>query len=133
MFQAVAAYGLSYLFEHTGGNYTILFVIGAGAVIVSLAIDLVTALTVGKRDDEALTAYAALHRLCRIAGGVEADPDMRHVDQDEIDDFLEQQQSLRGSRRPAPITTQSRCLDLSAATVTASAVSLGSIRQLSAS
>jgi MFS family permease len=48
VFQAAAAYGLSYLFEHTGGNYTILFVIGAGAVVVSLAIDLVTALTVGR-------------------------------------------------------------------------------------
>jgi predicted MFS family arabinose efflux permease len=48
VFQAAAAYGLSYLFEHTGGNYTILFVIGAGAVTVSLAIDLVTALTVGR-------------------------------------------------------------------------------------
>jgi predicted MFS family arabinose efflux permease len=46
VFQAAAAYGLSYLFEHSGGNYTILFVIGAGAVTVSLAIDLVTALTV---------------------------------------------------------------------------------------
>jgi predicted MFS family arabinose efflux permease len=48
VFQAVAAYGLSYLFEHTGGHYTTLFVIGAGAVTVSLAIDLVTALTVGR-------------------------------------------------------------------------------------
>ena len=48
MFQAAAAYGLSYLFEHTGGDYTILFVIGAGAVLVSLAIDLITALTIGR-------------------------------------------------------------------------------------
>jgi MFS family permease len=47
VFQAAAAYGLSYLFEHTGGNYTILFVIGAGAVTLSLAIDLITALTIG--------------------------------------------------------------------------------------
>jgi len=44
MFQAAAAYGLSYLFEHTGGDYAILFVIGAAAVLASLAIDLVTAL-----------------------------------------------------------------------------------------
>ena len=43
---AAAAYGLSYLFEHSGGDYSILFVIGAGAVIISLAIDLVTALAV---------------------------------------------------------------------------------------
>jgi len=48
VFQAAAAYGLSYLFAHTGGNYTILFVIGTGAVLVSLTIDLVTALT-GRR------------------------------------------------------------------------------------
>jgi len=44
MFQAAAAYGLSYLFERTGGDYAILFVIGAAAVLASLAIDLVTAL-----------------------------------------------------------------------------------------
>jgi predicted MFS family arabinose efflux permease len=50
VFQAAAAYGLSYLFEHTGGNYTILFVIGAGAVTLSLAIDLITALTIGRED-----------------------------------------------------------------------------------
>jgi len=49
VFQAAAAYGLSYLFAHTGGDYTILFVIGTGAVVASLAIDLVTALTVGRR------------------------------------------------------------------------------------
>jgi len=47
LFQAAGAYGLSYLFERTGGNYVILFVIGAGAVAASLAIDLITALTVG--------------------------------------------------------------------------------------
>lgn len=44
VFQAAAAYGLSYLFERTGGNYIVLFVVGAGAVLVSLAIDLVMAL-----------------------------------------------------------------------------------------
>jgi MFS family permease len=48
VFQAAGAYGLSYLFERTGGNYTILFVIGASAVGASLAIDLVTALTIGR-------------------------------------------------------------------------------------
>ncbi len=48
LFQAAGAYGLSYLFERTGGDYTVLFVIGAGAVTASLAIDLVTALTVGR-------------------------------------------------------------------------------------
>jgi hypothetical protein len=48
MFQAAAAYGLSYLFERTSGNYAILFVIGAGAVVASLAIDLITALATGR-------------------------------------------------------------------------------------
>ena len=48
LFQAVGAYSLSYLFERTGGAYVILFAIGAGAVVGSLAIDLVTALTIGR-------------------------------------------------------------------------------------
>jgi MFS family permease len=48
LFQAGGAYGLSYLFQRTGGDYTVLFVIGAGAVAASLAIDLITARTVGR-------------------------------------------------------------------------------------
>jgi predicted MFS family arabinose efflux permease len=44
VFQAASAYGLSYLFDRTGGDYAILFVIGAAAVVASLAIDLATAL-----------------------------------------------------------------------------------------
>jgi predicted MFS family arabinose efflux permease len=44
LFQAAAAYGLSYLFERTGGDYAILFVIGAGAVAAALMVDLVAAL-----------------------------------------------------------------------------------------
>jgi MFS family permease len=48
LFQAAAAYGLSYLFARTGGDYAILFVIGAGAVLAALAIDLVTALITGR-------------------------------------------------------------------------------------
>jgi len=53
VFQAASAYGLSYLFDRTGGNYAILFVIGASAVAGSLAIDLVTALfgREGKRSE----------------------------------------------------------------------------------
>jgi MFS family permease len=47
LFQAAAAYGLSYLFARTG-DYAILFVIGAGAVTAALAIDLVTALIMGR-------------------------------------------------------------------------------------
>jgi MFS family permease len=53
MFQAAAAYGLSYLCERTGGDYAILFVIGAAAVLASLAIDLVTALIVGRERPKA--------------------------------------------------------------------------------
>jgi hypothetical protein len=49
LFQAAGAYGLSYLFARTGGDYAILFVIGAAAVATSLAIDLVTALMMGRK------------------------------------------------------------------------------------
>ena len=38
--QAVAAYGLSFLFGHDGGNYRILFVIGTAALVLALAVDL---------------------------------------------------------------------------------------------
>jgi MFS family permease len=48
LFQAAGAYGLSYLFQRTGGDYTILFVIGASSVTASLGIDLVTAVTIGR-------------------------------------------------------------------------------------
>jgi predicted MFS family arabinose efflux permease len=44
LFQAVGAYGLSYLFQHTAGNYRVLFVIGAAAVTASLALDIIGAL-----------------------------------------------------------------------------------------
>lgn len=42
--QAVAAYGLSFVFSSSGGNYQILFVIGAGAVVLALVVDLFSAL-----------------------------------------------------------------------------------------
>ena len=48
LFQAAGAYGLSYLFARTGGDYAVLFVIGAAAVAASLAVDLTTALTIGR-------------------------------------------------------------------------------------
>lgn len=38
--QAAAAYGFSYLFAHSSGGYTLLFMLGAAALIVALAIDL---------------------------------------------------------------------------------------------
>lgn len=43
LFQAAAAYGLSFIFAHSGGNYRLLFAIGTAAMILALAIDLVTA------------------------------------------------------------------------------------------
>jgi hypothetical protein len=44
LFQAGGAYGLSYCFEQTGGNYALLFMIGAAAITTALAIDLVVGL-----------------------------------------------------------------------------------------
>jgi predicted MFS family arabinose efflux permease len=41
--QAVAAYGLSFIFSQSGGNYALLFVIGAAALLLALAIDLLAA------------------------------------------------------------------------------------------
>jgi predicted MFS family arabinose efflux permease len=42
--QAGGAYGMSFLFVHSGGNYTMLFVMGAVAMALALVIDLVMAL-----------------------------------------------------------------------------------------
>jgi predicted MFS family arabinose efflux permease len=42
--QAVAAYGLSFLFSNSGGDYRLLFVIGCGALMLALAVDLFSAL-----------------------------------------------------------------------------------------
>ena len=44
LFQAGAAYGLSFVFAHTGGDYALLFALGAAAMVLALAIDLATAL-----------------------------------------------------------------------------------------
>ncbi len=46
VFQAAAAYGFSWLFARTGGDYLLLFELGGGAAALALAIDLVMALTV---------------------------------------------------------------------------------------
>ncbi|MFJ5298918.1 YbfB/YjiJ family MFS transporter [Pseudomonas sp. NPDC088368] len=43
LFQAVAAYGFSYLFTYSGSNYALLFVIGTGAIALALLIDIVAA------------------------------------------------------------------------------------------
>lgn len=43
LFQAAAAYGLSFIFARSGGNYQLLFFIGTGAMILALTIDLAAA------------------------------------------------------------------------------------------
>jgi hypothetical protein len=53
LFQAGAAYGLAALFDGTGGDYRILFVIGGTAAALALAIDLALALTVRARSSGA--------------------------------------------------------------------------------
>jgi predicted MFS family arabinose efflux permease len=40
LFQAVAAYGFSYLFSYSGGNYPLLFVLGTGAIALAFLIDI---------------------------------------------------------------------------------------------
>ena len=40
LFQAAAAYGLSFVFARSGGSYQLLFFIGAAAMVLALAIDL---------------------------------------------------------------------------------------------
>jgi predicted MFS family arabinose efflux permease len=44
LLQAGAAYGLSYLFVHTRGDYSLLFILGAAALTIALAVDLLMAL-----------------------------------------------------------------------------------------
>lgn len=51
LFQASAAYALSYVFAQSGGNYRLLFIIGATAMVIALAIDLVA--TVATRGGDA--------------------------------------------------------------------------------
>ncbi|WP_441515212.1 YbfB/YjiJ family MFS transporter [Bradyrhizobium sp. 2TAF24] len=48
VFQAAGAYGLSFVFERTGGDYALLFMIGAAAVAAALVIDLLGAVVVGR-------------------------------------------------------------------------------------
>ncbi len=49
MLQATAAYGLSFIFAESGGNYRLLFVIGTMALLAALAIDLVAAVLARRR------------------------------------------------------------------------------------
>lgn len=48
LFQAAAAYGFSWIYAQTGGDYLVLFALGGGSVVLALAIDLGLALTVRK-------------------------------------------------------------------------------------
>ena len=41
LFQAVAAYGFSYLFTYSGGSYAFLFMLGTGAIALAFLIDVV--------------------------------------------------------------------------------------------
>ncbi|MGY8668676.1 MFS transporter [Bradyrhizobium sp. UFLA05-109] len=50
LFQAAAAYGFSWLYAQTGGDYLVLFGLGGGAVMLALAIDLGLALTLRKQE-----------------------------------------------------------------------------------
>lgn len=48
LFQAAAAYGFSWIYAQTGGDYLLLFALGGGAVVLALAIDLALALVTRK-------------------------------------------------------------------------------------
>ena len=48
LLQAAAAYVQSFIFAQTGGDYRLLFLTGAGAIVLALAIDLVTAVTIAQ-------------------------------------------------------------------------------------
>ncbi|MBR0937000.1 YbfB/YjiJ family MFS transporter [Bradyrhizobium jicamae] len=52
LFQAAGAYGLSYLFAQTGGDYSLLFVIGASAVTVALGLELISATVLVRRSPD---------------------------------------------------------------------------------
>lgn len=48
IFQAVAAYGLSFVFERSGGDYRMLFIVGACAIVAALTLDLVAAVAASR-------------------------------------------------------------------------------------
>jgi MFS family permease len=49
LLQAAGAYGLTFIFTQTGGNYRLLFVIGAAAFVLTLGIDLLVGVSVARR------------------------------------------------------------------------------------
>ena len=54
VFQAATAYGFSWLFARSGGNYLLLFGLAGTAMILALAIEIVMGLTAARRQPEAL-------------------------------------------------------------------------------
>jgi MFS family permease len=49
LLQAAAAYGLTFVFTQTGGDYRLLFILGACAFVLTLGIDLVMGVTASRR------------------------------------------------------------------------------------
>ncbi len=49
LMQAAAAYGLTFVFTQTGGDYRLLFIIGAAAFVLTLGIDLVMGVSASRR------------------------------------------------------------------------------------
>ena len=60
--QAVAAYGMSYLFVSSGGGYRMLFALGATAMVLALAVDLSAAPRSGPRHGEGNAKATPHHR-----------------------------------------------------------------------
>lgn len=48
IFQAAAAYALSFLFERSGGDYQLLFIAGTCAIVAALALDLIVAVSTSR-------------------------------------------------------------------------------------
>jgi predicted MFS family arabinose efflux permease len=50
LMQAVSAYGMSFLFDRSGGNYRLLFACGAAALVTALAVNLVAGIALPRQD-----------------------------------------------------------------------------------
>ena len=60
--QAVAAYGMSYLLVSSGGGYRMLFALGATAMVLALAVDLIAAPSGSPRHGEGYAKATPHHR-----------------------------------------------------------------------
>ena len=60
--QAAAAYGLSYLFVQTGEDYRLLFMLGASALSLAFAVDLVMAVTTPEQSARHMGAAPSARR-----------------------------------------------------------------------